>query len=203
MTAFYYRAGVLERLVRAINKWRPKRDKRTDGWIGDTAHKKRKSDHNPDPTSKPPGVVRAQDIDTDGIHVPTLLAALFVHPSTHYVIHQKTIWTSENRFRPAHYTGTPHVGHVHESVMHGRENGNTLWALIETVPSWGGGVRLGVVGRAAHECQAYLNAYGATLVLDGDFGPASDKALRAFQSKHKLKVDGIAGPRTIATFRTA
>ena len=42
-----------------INKRWPKRDKRSDGWIGDLAHQKRKSDHNPDSR----GYVHALDID--------------------------------------------------------------------------------------------------------------------------------------------
>lgn len=39
-------------------RW-PKRDKRSDGWIGDTAHKARVSDHNPDKR----GYVFAIDVD--------------------------------------------------------------------------------------------------------------------------------------------
>jgi hypothetical protein len=42
-----------------LNKRWPKRDKRSDGWIGDLAHQKRKSDHNPDSR----GLVHALDID--------------------------------------------------------------------------------------------------------------------------------------------
>lgn len=42
-----------------INGRWPGRDKRSDGWIGDRAHSKRKSDHNPDKN----GWVHALDID--------------------------------------------------------------------------------------------------------------------------------------------
>lgn len=34
------------------------------------------------------------------------------------------------------------------------------------------------------------------LAIDGDFGPATEKALKAYQEKNGLVVDGIAGPDT-------
>lgn len=52
-------AGV--KLRNQVNRRWPKRDKRSDGWIGDSAHQARKSDHNPDPR----GFVHAIDIDAD------------------------------------------------------------------------------------------------------------------------------------------
>lgn len=62
------RAGGVATLAKAaqtlraqINRRFPKRDKTSDGWIGDTAHAKRKSDHNPDSR----GWVYAIDIDED------------------------------------------------------------------------------------------------------------------------------------------
>jgi hypothetical protein len=44
-----------------VNKKWPKRDKASDGWIGDPAHAARLSDHNPDSR----GWVHALDIDED------------------------------------------------------------------------------------------------------------------------------------------
>ena len=45
-----------------VNKRFPKRDKASDGWIGDADHQSRESDHNADPAT---GYVHAIDIDKD------------------------------------------------------------------------------------------------------------------------------------------
>jgi len=57
-------------------------------------------------------------------------------------------------------------------------------------------LRQGSTGGAVKIMQLSLNAKGFRLVGDGVFGPATDRALRAFQSSRGLAADGICGPRT-------
>lgn len=188
-----YEAPALARLDAAENaKW-PHRDKRSDGWIGDKAHQGRVSDHNPDPKT---GVVRATDRDKDGIHVPTAIAARLLHKSTRYVIHNRRIWHRSDRMRPRKYTGSnPHTGHIHDSIEHttAAENSRAAWDL--TVGPWPQ-LERGSKGQPTYELQAWLNGQGASLIMDGSFGPATQSAVRTFQRKAKIKVDGIVGPQT-------
>lgn len=44
--------------------------------------------------------------------------------------------------------------------------------------------------------QQRLNAYGASLIVDGRPGPHTTAAVKIYQSSHGLKADGIAGPLT-------
>ena len=44
--------------------------------------------------------------------------------------------------------------------------------------------------------QYLLNARGARLVVDGVFGGATTTAVKSFQRKHRLAVDGHVGPAT-------
>jgi peptidoglycan hydrolase-like protein with peptidoglycan-binding domain len=57
-------------------------------------------------------------------------------------------------------------------------------------------LRQGSTGGPVKIMQLSLNAKGFRLVGDGAFGPATDRALRAFQSSRGLAADGICGPRT-------
>jgi peptidoglycan hydrolase-like protein with peptidoglycan-binding domain len=56
----------------------------------------------------------------------------------------------------------------------------------------------GDAGPAVKMLQTRLNVWGAHLTVDGNFGALTLAAVKAFQTAHKLKVDGIVGPQTWA-----
>lgn len=51
--------------------------------------------------------------------------------------------------------------------------------------------------------QSLLVSRGAQIAIDGDFGPATELALKAFQSLHDLQLTGIADPATWAALGEA
>ncbi len=60
-------------------------------------------------------------------------------------------------------------------------------------------LRRGAKGEDVKRLQALLRSHGfPDLAADGDFGPATEVAVRHFQSERKLVVDGVAGPQTWA-----
>lgn len=196
-----YLAPCLARLRTAINTRWPGRDRSTDGWIGDLAHQVRTSDHNPDAKT---GVVRALDIDKDGIHVPSVLASAMTHPAVRYVIHNRRIYHVDNLFRPKAYTGdNPHTEHIHISIEHTKtaEASKAVWELVEHIPTWPT-LKLGATGMPVRQLQALLNAHGASVAVDGRFGSATLSAVLAFQRAKTGDADGWAGPQTYLALRT-
>jgi hypothetical protein len=115
-------SNAAEQLRSEINTKYPNRDKRSDGWIGDTAHNARKSDHNPDKQ----GWVRAIDIDSDLVKGSSkeswLLAeqiktiALKGDKRLSYIIHQHRIASPRQNWAWRVYKGAnPHISHIHIS----------------------------------------------------------------------------------------
>lgn len=51
-------------------------------------------------------------------------------------------------------------------------------------------------GAAVRRAQRWLNYHGAKLTEDGDFGPKTLRAVRAFQKRQGLYQDGVVGPKT-------
>lgn len=114
-----YLAPSLVTLRDEINLSNPNRDKASDGWIGDDAHQKEISDHNPDPTSVPPNVVRAIDVDNDGIDPDHLVDVTIHDRRTNYVIWNGHIWSRAYNFGKRVYTGkSKHTEHIHISIRH-------------------------------------------------------------------------------------
>lgn len=62
-------------------------------------------------------------------------------------------------------------------------------------------IRRGSKGEAVAEMQRLLNQYGFELVVDGNFGPASDTAVRIFQKDSELFADGVVGKMTWAALQ--
>ena len=59
-------------------------------------------------------------------------------------------------------------------------------------------LRRGDSGEQVKTLQCLLKKYhGAKLTVDGDFGKSTRKAVRDFQKKYKLTVDGVVGDKTL------
>jgi len=115
-------SNAAEQLRSEINTKYPKRDKRSDGWVGDTAHNARKSDHNPDSN----GWVRAIDIDSDLVKGSNKASWLLAEQIKQigqkgdkrlsYIIHQHRIASPRQNWAWRVYKGSnPHVSHLHIS----------------------------------------------------------------------------------------
>lgn len=63
-------------------------------------------------------------------------------------------------------------------------------------PDADGMLRLGSSGARVRELQALLVRAGHQVRVDGDFGPSTKAALKAFQAAQRLQIDGIYGPET-------
>ncbi|TFE02895.1 peptidoglycan-binding protein [Jeotgalibacillus salarius] len=61
----------------------------------------------------------------------------------------------------------------------------------------------GAEGAAVEEMQKLLIALGHKITADGIFGPASESALKAFQSSRKLTADGVYGPQSKKALQAA
>ena len=60
-------------------------------------------------------------------------------------------------------------------------------------------LKRGITGNDVSELQEELKKLGLyDIEIDGSFGPATEKAVRSFQSQNDLVVDGIVGPATVA-----
>lgn len=148
--AAYFLARSLDKLRDEINVRWTQRDKASDGWIGDTSHQARPSDHNPDRSAAArargvEGIVRALDTDEDldgnrvdsGWDAWPVVEQIIANRDHRvaYVIYEGWIWRSYDRpgipaWTPARYDGVnPHGKHAHVSIRHAAdaENDTSPW----------------------------------------------------------------------------
>lgn len=74
--------------------------------------------------------------------------------------------------------------------------------VVVTAPESAAMLRLGSQGERVREIQQLLVRAGFTVKVDGDFGPSTKAAVKEFQKKYKLDVDGVIGPKTYAELLT-
>lgn len=217
----------LKNAIEAV--WSPPAD--TIGTIGDPGHLDAEppEDHTPysetgwpDPT--PPFIVTALDYDGPGWE------ALFEHLINERMA-GRMVWIKYINFRGIHhrwepdYKATPSddwKGHGHVSIrsdscftstgltaadltgnepLPAPEPSDLRGAIMTDWPT----VKTGSTGQLVRDVQALLNAHGASLVVDGLYGPKSLAAVQHFQAEHHVANsvhadgtgDGQAGPRTI------
>ncbi|MGP9528132.1 hypothetical protein [Glutamicibacter sp. AOP5-A2-18] len=125
--SFYLAPSLVDLRSETNTRW-PDRDKASDGWVGDTSHQARVSDHNPDYADG--GIVRAIDVDKDGISVTDFLNAVIYDNRTSYCIYNYRIWGG-TRWRK--YEGAnAHTKHVHVSIKHTSAAAKSgSWGLVK------------------------------------------------------------------------
>lgn len=212
------KAKSTQALLDQIDAMSPNRSRASDGWIGDKAHRARKSDHNPNAA----GVVQGIDITNDPAHgiVSDKIARALADsrdPRIKYLISNGMMCRSyRSGGNPAwtwtRYTGTnAHNKHFHLSVVDDPKlyDNASPWNLsgvkvtdkqAAKPPKVGRSLKKGDVGEDVRKLQVRLVALGYDVGKkgpDGKFGTATDAAVRAFQKKNKLDpIDGKVGPYT-------
>jgi hypothetical protein len=109
-------AAAADTLRKQVNTRYPKRDRSSDGTIGNQDHRRRISDHNPDRT----GYVMALDLDEDGWPAHTFADELLEYMRTSGDKRIKNV-VYENRVASATYadqvwvwrSNVPRLGHAH------------------------------------------------------------------------------------------
>lgn len=99
--------------------------------------------------------------------------------------------------------GTSQAGHVHAQARASAHT--TQHPELNNVREGNHLVRRGADGPQVEALQKMLNRSGANppLATDGQFGPLTQSAVREFQAKHGLQVDGIVGPKTMGALDRA
>lgn len=205
-----------------INQVNPRRDRTSDGWIGDVAHQLSASDHNPDSG----GTVHAIDVDVDGIPAAKIVAFLVgrcrsgTERRLKYIIFRRTIWSASWGWTARAYKGAnPHTKHVHFSAASGSGlyRGAGGWGIVERFavttpvvvsvakprpvmrhPAGSRRLELGsprLKGADVVFVQRWVGAARAG-AADGVYGPKVVAGVTWYQRMRGITADGVVGPQT-------
>jgi hypothetical protein len=112
----------------------PKRDRKSDGWLGDARHSATISDHNPDAN----GWVRALDVDADLDRNPESMAKIVNQirkrarkdGRLNYIIFNGRIASRKSLWVWTKYRGiNPHRTHAHFSALPTADRDNKFWNI--------------------------------------------------------------------------
>lgn len=210
-------AKAIDRLQAQINERFPNRSIASDGTIGDESHRSRNSDHNAWIRGRDgKWIVSALDITHDpkhGLDCHVLAQQLIDSrdPRIKYIIWNRRIISG--RDGPAPWQWRTYLGHSHSHHMHlsvedteERYDDASDWKFrlaptthetsappTPSLPK----LRSGMTGVWVKQLQIALNEeMDARLLVDGDFGPKTDRAVRIFQKEKGLVADGVVGQYT-------
>lgn len=141
----------LEQLFAEFDRIAPRRDKASDGRVGDTAHQQESSDHNPDETGNVPihdadkvNEVHAIDVDNNlnesDLTMEKVVQFLLgrcrsgVEKRLRYIIYNRRIWSASSGWVQKTYSGaSAHTEHAHFSASYetAREADTSSWHLAD------------------------------------------------------------------------
>lgn len=202
-------ARSLEALIDDIDHKFPDRDRHNDGTIGDTRHRAlgNKTDHNPHVHRDGAGIVTALDVTHDpehGFDAQAFADSLREERDRRikYVIFNGQIFSSTVdpwKWRRRNQGPGDHSEHIHISVIDDPAlyDDPSPWTYdlsgvpLSPSPVFPPRLRRGDSGPAVVDLQTLLG-----IEADGDFGEDTDAAVRAFQLRNNLFVDGVVGSHT-------
>lgn len=206
MSSFYL-APALIALRDEIDARFPRRDKSSDGWIGDTSHAARKSDHNPDWSAG--GVVRAIDIDIDDRDPTRDLAADVIKacigdPRVWYVIYRGVIYSRTYGFAARKYTGSnPHDHHVHVSIQGANGiSASAATAIANNTSPWLDPIKVRVNPPKIDLVEVRRQMLAARDGKNVERSKYVRRLQRALNARYgfSLATDGLAGEATLAAY---
>lgn len=115
---------------------------------------------------------------------------------------QKVIrhWDVSGKSCPARMAGKDNAKWKNFKKAIGAETAETTTVKKIAYPNYT--LRYGNEGDEVKKLQRCLNKImGINLKIDGEFGPATLNAVRKFQDKYRLEVDGTVGPKTRAKIK--